>query len=87
MPSFTSPISHRLILTTGRIVGMGAGALEQPLLGPMPPDQFLPIAEDSGLILPLGEWILSEACRQSARMAGRGMLPGTLAVNISGVRK
>ena len=74
-------------LTTGRIVGMEALVRwNSPLLGPMPPEQFLPIAEDSGLILPLGEWILSEACRQAREWLDAGILPGTLAVNISGVQ-
>ncbi len=74
-------------LTTGRIVGMEALLRwNSSVLGPMSPDQFLPIAEDSGLILPLGEWILSEACRQAREWLDAGMLPGTLAVNISGVQ-
>ncbi len=38
-----------------------------PVHGPIPPDKFIPVAEDSGLILPLGEWALKEACRQAVQ--------------------
>jgi diguanylate cyclase (GGDEF)-like protein len=52
-------------------------------LGPVPPGQFIPIAEDTGLIVPIGEWVLAEACRQGKRWldAGRGRLG--MAVNLS----
>ena len=59
---------------------------ESPELGTIPPDQFIPLAEDNGVILPLGEWILLEACTQAKRWFDAGMLPGLLAVNISGVQ-
>ena len=46
-----------------------------PSRGPVPPSRFIPIAEATGLILPLGEQVLREACRQTADWRRRGLLP------------
>lgn len=74
-------------LSDGSIVGMEVLVRWQnPELGLVPPDQFIPIAEDNGLILPLGEWILEVACRQAHSWLNAGLLKGTMAVNISGVQ-
>ncbi len=51
--------------------------------GLIPPNQFIPLAEETGLIVPLGEWVLREACSQWARWQREGHAPITLAVNIS----
>lgn len=72
---------------TRRIVG--AEALlrwQHPQQGPISPARFIPVAEDSGLILPIGDWVLNEALRQAAqwRMAGLPLI--TIAVNISAVQ-
>jgi diguanylate cyclase (GGDEF)-like protein len=54
-------------LRDNRVVGLEALARwNHPVRGPVPPGVFVPVAEDSGLILPLGEWALREACRQAA---------------------
>jgi diguanylate cyclase (GGDEF)-like protein len=57
-----------------------------PERGLIPPDQFIPLAEESGLIVPIGEWVLREACRQARAWQNQG-LPGLrIAVNISAMQ-
>ncbi len=52
-------------------------------LGPMPPDQFIPLAEETGLILPIGAWVLRTACAQAKDWLDRGLPLQRMAVNIS----
>jgi len=54
--------------------------------GEITPSEFIPIAEDSNLILPLGDWIIHEACRQMAAWFNAGMKKVKISVNISGVQ-
>lgn len=54
-----------------------------PELGAISPDRFIPVAEESGLILELGSWVLDEACRQAAEWRRRGVDNLTMAVNLS----
>lgn len=72
-------------LASGRI--NGAEALlrwNDAELGPISPGEFIPIAEERGMMGPLGDWVLREACRQVNAWAGQGLrLPGRLAINIS----
>jgi diguanylate cyclase (GGDEF)-like protein/PAS domain S-box-containing protein len=71
-------------LETNRIVGFEALLRwEHPELGAVMPDQFIPIAEDNGTIIPIGRWVLQTACRTAA--AWRDKHPGhlTMAVNLS----
>jgi EAL domain-containing protein (putative c-di-GMP-specific phosphodiesterase class I) len=73
-------------LATGAITGFEALARwAHPTRGELAPGAFIPLAEETGLIVPLGRWALREACRQ--RAAWRGRLPGgaapTVAVNLS----
>ncbi|MBI5119739.1 MAG: EAL domain-containing protein [Rhodospirillales bacterium] len=72
---------------TGRIVGVEALVRWQhPERGMIPPIQFIPVAEDTGLIVPLGEWVLIQACRQARIWKDMGLGPVTMAVNISAVQ-
>ena len=54
-----------------------------PVLGDMPPVKFISVAEDCGLIVPLGRWVLREACAQAKAWIDAGMALDTMAVNVS----
>jgi len=54
-----------------------------PQLGVFPPERFVPLAEDTGLIVPVGRWILDTACRQLGEWRRAGLTSLTLSVNIS----
>jgi diguanylate cyclase len=54
-----------------------------PRRGILTPECFLPVAESSGIIAALGEWVLREACRQGREWLDAGIAPGTIAVNLS----
>jgi diguanylate cyclase (GGDEF)-like protein/PAS domain S-box-containing protein len=74
-------------IRTGHIVG--AEALirwNHPVAGLISPAKFIPVAEESGLIVPLGEWILDEACRQNLAWQKAGLPPISIAVNLSAVQ-
>ncbi len=65
---------------------IGAEALlswHNPVLGTVSPDHFIPIAEDTGLIVPIGEWVLKSACRQAREWQDRTGAPFRISVNIS----
>ncbi|MFI3156748.1 MAG: EAL domain-containing protein [Methylococcaceae bacterium] len=71
-------------IVSGRIVGAEALVRWQdPLEGLIPPLRFIPIAEETGLILEIGEWVLRETCRQGRRWLDAGLPALTLAVNVS----
>ena len=57
-----------------------------PELGMVPPDKFIPLAEESRLILPIGAWVLEEACRQNKAWQDAGMPPKVVAVNLSALQ-
>jgi diguanylate cyclase (GGDEF)-like protein/PAS domain S-box-containing protein len=57
-----------------------------PEKGVVPPLDFIPLAEETGLILPIGKWALEEACRQNKAWQDKGLPPITMAVNLSAVQ-
>ncbi len=59
---------------------------EHPEFGMVSPAHFIPLAEQNGTILRVGEWVLREACRQFAEWHGRGFPAGRVAVNVSAVQ-
>jgi len=72
---------------SGRVVGMEALVRWQhPQRGLVAPSEFIPFAEETGLIVPLGAWVLKEACRQNREWQRRGFGDTVVAVNISGVQ-
>jgi len=74
----------KINLKTGAITG--AEALlrwTHPTRGSISPLKFIPVAEDSGLILPIGAWVLKEACRQARAWLDAGLPNMTMAVNVS----
>lgn len=71
-------------LRTGLVTGVEALVRwRHPERGLVPPNEFIPIAEETGLILPLGDWILHEACRQLAEWQANGMRGVRMSVNLS----
>ncbi|WIM96915.1 EAL domain-containing protein [Actinoplanes oblitus] len=76
-------------LRTEEISGLEALVRWQhPERGMIPPLEFIPLAEETGLIVPIGEWVLREACRQAARWNAQrdGQAPLTVSVNLSAVQ-
>jgi len=74
----------QLDITTGEIVGMEALIRWQSVQkGLIRPDHFIPVAEETGLIVPIGEWVLRIACQQNKLWQQAGLPPIRIAVNLS----
>jgi diguanylate cyclase (GGDEF)-like protein len=71
-------------IRSGRIAGVEALLRwEHPDLGTVTPMQFIPVAEETGLIVPIGKWVLKTACLQSMAWQNEGLPPLSIAVNMS----
>jgi len=71
-------------LESGRMFGVEALLRWQhPQRGNITPAQFIPLAEENGLIIPIGEWVLREACRQARAWQDAGLPPLVVSVNVS----
>lgn len=74
-------------LSTNEIVGLEALVRwEHPDYGLLAPDEFIPLAERSGLIIELGDWILTRACHQAQSWRRRGLVDFPVAVNVSALQ-
>ena len=81
---FSLHYQPKINFRTGTITG--AEALVRwthPTRGPISPAQFIPVAEECGLILPIGNWVLRHACEQAQSWADAALPAGTIAVNVS----
>ncbi|MGI8590767.1 MAG: putative bifunctional diguanylate cyclase/phosphodiesterase [Nakamurella sp.] len=71
-------------VATGKLVGVEALLRwHHPVRGVVMPDVILPSAERTGLMVPIGEWVLRQACRDLAQWNGAAPMPGAVAVNVS----
>ncbi|MFZ6720909.1 EAL domain-containing protein [Undibacterium sp. Ji49W] len=81
---FTLHYQPKIELASGRIVGAEALVRwHHPQIGLIHPIEFIPLAEETGLIIPLGEWVLAEACRQQVSWKKAGLADLKIAVNMS----
>ncbi len=83
---FSLHYQPKINIGTGAITGCEALLRwTHPTRGEISPAQFIPIAEDSGLIVPIGRWVLSQACEQAQAWMNSGLRATTVAVNVSAV--
>jgi diguanylate cyclase (GGDEF)-like protein/PAS domain S-box-containing protein len=83
---FSLHYQPKLNLQTGAIVGVEALIRwNHPEFGPVSPADFIPIAEESGLIVQIGRWVLAEACHQAQAWQDIGLAPIRIGINISAV--
>lgn len=81
---FSLHYQPKIDMVTGQITGVEALLRwNHPDLGAVSPGQFIPLAEETGLIVPIGRWVLKEACAQNMAWQRRGLRPVTMAVNLS----
>lgn len=79
-------LHYQPVFSVGSGALLGAEALvrwHHPEKGLISPGDFIPLAEDTGLIVPLGQWVMKEAAMQARRWLDQGLSPGTIAFNVS----
>lgn len=83
----TLKFQPKVDILQGKVVGVEALLRwDHPELGPISPTEFIPIAETSGLIVPMGDWVLRKACEQNFVWQAAGLPPVPIAVNLSAVQ-
>jgi EAL domain-containing protein (putative c-di-GMP-specific phosphodiesterase class I) len=81
---FSLHYQPKVDMLTGQITGVEALLRwEHPDFGMVSPMQFIPLAEETGLIVPIGRWVLRQACVQNMAWQRRGLRPVSMAVNLS----
>jgi diguanylate cyclase (GGDEF)-like protein len=84
LDQFSLHYQPKVDLATGQITGVEALLRwTHPERGVLPPAQFIPLAEETGLIVPIGRWVLRQACVQNMAWQRRGLRPVSMAVNLS----
>ena len=84
---FSLDYQPQLDLATGRVIGVEALLRwYSPELGSVQPGRFIPVAEDTGLIVPIGAWVLTEACRQAQAWRDAGLPELSVSVNLSALQ-
>ena len=77
----------QVLASNGRLIGVEALVRwNHPERGRVPTAEFIPLAEESGLILPLSDWVVTEACRQSKQWCDSELEPFTVSINLSGMQ-
>ncbi|MFD0712342.1 EAL domain-containing protein [Paenibacillus sp. GCM10027626] len=81
---FSLHYQPQIQIGTGKLTGIEALVRwHHPTMGDIAPSRFIPVAEDTGLILPIGEWVLREACRQNKTWQDAGYPPVRISINLS----
>ena len=81
---FSLHYQPKVDMESGQITGVEALLRwTHPELGSVPPAQFIPLAEETGLIVPIGRWVMREACAQNMAWQRHGLRPVSMAVNLS----
>ena len=79
-------LQPQFALKDGKLIGAEALiSWQHPELGLVPPGKFIPLAEDSGLIVAIAEWMLLTSCQLWSEWVSAGLDPGGISVKVSGI--